>query len=211
MKLKFLGCSNLMPFPGMGQPGVALDIDGHLYLFDCGDAIATKLSLDTTIEIRNMQAIFISHPHVDHIGGLSALLSLIVLDQLQHAKQPRERPVDVFIPGREVKQLTEALFRHMKIPGTKYWQTKEIDPAGEIFRDRHMAVSSFPTLHDDNSYGFVISAQDKKLVYTGDIPGPEPIAKHTDNADVLIIEGGCHFPIKKFVRRCAAKRSAISS
>ncbi len=61
--------------PQRSEPANAIVIGRDAYLVDVGDGTAEQLS-KARLSVAQVKAVFISHLHFDHIGGLSALLGL---------------------------------------------------------------------------------------------------------------------------------------
>ena len=54
-----------------GESNFLLDVDGHLMVFDCGMSFKHMI---TPQQLRDIEAVYISHLHSDHAGGLEFLL-----------------------------------------------------------------------------------------------------------------------------------------
>ena len=77
-ELIFLGtCSGTEPMIGMHHTSILLKINEALYFFDCGEGCGYSSYTMLGKEIASTKAIFISHQHIDHIGGFSHLLSVL--------------------------------------------------------------------------------------------------------------------------------------
>ncbi len=60
---------------GRSQPANALVVGGDLYLIDAGDGTVGQLA-KAKLTLLPLRAVFLSHLHFDHVGGLSAVLGL---------------------------------------------------------------------------------------------------------------------------------------
>src|SRR5437868_3743110 len=57
------------------QPASLLIVDGHRYLIDCGDGTVQRLKR-ARFDPSDIDGIFLTHLHLDHIGGLYAFVGL---------------------------------------------------------------------------------------------------------------------------------------
>ena len=62
------------PTVGRAQSSNVLIVNGASYVVDAGEGVTRRLTR-AGIAIREIDSIFITHPHSDHTGGLGGLLS----------------------------------------------------------------------------------------------------------------------------------------
>ena len=72
-KLTILGTSAAHPTIDRNVSAYAISIDSETILFDCGEGVTRSL-LQNDISINSINNIFVSHLHIDHVGGLIGLL-----------------------------------------------------------------------------------------------------------------------------------------
>lgn len=91
-----LGTSSAVPTEDRHLSAVAIERQGRILLFDCGEGTQYRL-MDAGLNCTRVDAIFITHLHGDHFYGLPGLLSTLSL-------QERSEPVTVVLPtgGRGV-------------------------------------------------------------------------------------------------------------
>lgn len=71
-----LGCGGNMPMPNRFLSSLFLNYKGRKILFDCGEGTQVSMRMKNC-GFKNLDVIFISHLHGDHIAGLIGLLSTI--------------------------------------------------------------------------------------------------------------------------------------
>lgn len=168
MKLFTLGTSHGDPTMTRFNSALVLQVGNANYLFEAG-APVNALMIRKNLAFADLKAVFVSHAHEDHIGGLPGLIKSLV-------KRPVDgQHTDIFLP----EQLTiDGVMAFMRATH-RMWPDELLDfsviKAGKIFEDSNITVEAVPTLHMSNekmsfpSFAFVVTAENKRIVFTGDI------------------------------------------
>ena len=90
MKAILLGTGGPKPDPNRQGPGLAVRIDDTSLLFDAGRGVATQL-VRAGIPVTDVDPIFITHHHFDHIGNLGDMI-------LSSWNLGRKKPLSIFGP-----------------------------------------------------------------------------------------------------------------
>lgn len=76
LNVVLLGCGGNMPMPNRFLSSLFINYKGRKILFDCGEGTQVSMRMKNC-GFKNLDVIFISHLHGDHIAGLIGLLSTI--------------------------------------------------------------------------------------------------------------------------------------
>lgn len=76
LKLHFLGTGCMVPTKERNHLSVALEYEGEIFLFDCGEATQNQIK-KMKLPIGKIKRIFISHWHGDHTLGLGGLVQTL--------------------------------------------------------------------------------------------------------------------------------------
>ena len=201
MKIYYLGtCSGTEPMVGMHHTSLAIECGDGLYLFDAGENCA-HTAYTTGIDLMKMRVIFISHPHIDHIGGLPNLFACLrKIIYRYKLKLYADNSLRVFFPRRGLLESikTVALGGYDGKFGFDLIENEMHE--GTLYEDGNVRVSAVHNRHFVEeegqgwlSYSFLIEAEGKKVVFSGDVKEPSELdALLSGGCDLLIHETGHH-------------------
>jgi ribonuclease Z len=149
LSLFFAGTAGSMPTARRGLPAILLCAGGDRILLDCGEG--TQQQLLRSAGLPELDAVFISHYHLDHWLGLVGMLKTFDL-------RARERPLTIHGPPG-----LKALFAMLRpvIGRTGYpLSLTELEPYEEI-RFGGYTIGSFPVRHRVEAYGYAFVEDDR--------------------------------------------------
>jgi len=146
---------------------VLLETGNRMYLFDAGSPVEALL-IRAGKRFGNLKAVFITHMHNDHVGGLPGLLKA-------RMKLSEEGHTDVLLPEPQAADALGAWLEAQHVEWPSSLVTVRPVRSGEIFNDNIVRVNGVSTRHlrtaEDRpaSFAFVVQARTKRIIYTGDL------------------------------------------
>jgi ribonuclease BN (tRNA processing enzyme) len=199
MKVNFLGtCSGTEPIANFRHTSIALEYKGKVYWFDTGDNCAYSAHTGGKINILKTRAVFISHTHFDHTSGLPFLIASIHKIERKWNKKQILPVIDIFLPvPDELKHIIAIL--HYRKDRSLVNLEENFYQEGVIFEEDGIKVTTVPNRHIEpvdgiwSSYSFLIEADGKSVVYSGDIHDVKELKPLLNNpVDLIIMETGHH-------------------
>ena len=194
MNLVVLGSGTAVPHPQRASSGHWLEVNGGSLLLDCSAAVVHRMAQEN-LDWVGLDAIWISHFHLDHVGGLAPLLF-----GTKHAPQTqsRRKPLTIF-GGHGLETLFRAFdeandYRLLKQPFPV--EIREVSPREEFEILPGLKARTFSTPHTRES--LALRLEDERgtsLVYTSDTGYTDALAKFAAGVDLFVME--CSFPRDK--------------
>src|SRR5215207_2627241 len=209
MKLTILGSGTSVPHPQRATPCHWLETSKGTVLLDAGAAASHRMAQEQ-LDWANLDSIWISHFHLDHLGGLTPFLYGV-----KWAPQTQQRTKPMRICGPEgLRQIINAvdnsndyglLEQPFKI------EIVEVGPSEDFEILPGLSASTFSTPHTKESRALRLKDDDSKLfVYTSDTGFSDDLALFATDAAVLLME--CSFrrnkPVQKHLELADAMRVA---
>lgn len=195
MKIRVLGSASGMPVPDRNCSAYLIEVHAKFYLIDAGEGVARQL-VSHQIGPEQIDDVFVSHVHSDHLSGLFMLL------QWMHMTN-RKKPLQIYLPHGVLPGFQTVLF-YFHIFQEK-WPFRFIFQSiseGVVFQRDGFQLSAVANGHlsgnkniadqagiGSDSYSFILSEKDHgKVIYTSDVDSLAHLNIESQGVDVLISE-----------------------
>jgi ribonuclease BN (tRNA processing enzyme) len=190
MRLTVLGSGTSVPHPRRSASAHWVEAEGGTLLLDCSGPAVHRMA-EENCDWAALDAVWVSHFHLDHVGGLAPLLF-----GTKHAPQTkgRRKPFTVFGPRG-----TERLLRRFDEAGGYQlfeqpfpFEVREVAPRAEFEPLPGLRGMTLSTPHTSESLALRLTdRQGTSLVYTSDTGFTEALAGFARAADLFLLE--CSF------------------
>lgn len=191
--MTFLGTGPGTAQAGKGQASILLQTPGARVLLDAGEPCSGRL-LMMGFALPDLDAVWVTHAHTDHVGGLPMLLQA-------SSAHGRKETLELGLPAHLIDPL-ESWLRAVLLPAEMVafpyrvfsWQVGRTKTLSDL------SVTPWPTTHldaireqtgrkDIESFYFVLHAAGRRVIYSGDIGSAADLTPALqEDIDVLICE-----------------------
>lgn len=149
LSVVFAGTAGSTPTPRRGLASLLIRRGGDQLLFDCGEG--TQRQLIRSVGLGDIEHIFLTHYHADHILGLPGMLKTFAL-------RGRELPLTIYGPPGLSRVLDEFSWLLGRLP----FDVDLYEPApGEQLGFKGYTLSAFAVEHRGNAYGWLLAERDR--------------------------------------------------
>jgi ribonuclease BN (tRNA processing enzyme) len=185
MKVIILGSGTALPKRNRVGSGFLIEANGRNILFDCGRGVVQRI-VETDIDIFDIDRVFISHPHADHMADLVPLVQAVHVKN-QYVKKKGSLYLHGY-PG--FKKDFEAIDNILHPEETNFdlivsEQGNKTLKFDGIKIETHL-VPHVPKFF--SSLGFRLRAEEKTVMYSGDSGFGKVLLELANEVDLAIIE-----------------------
>jgi len=186
-RLRLHGVGSAAAAADLGSAMATIERDGRPWLsIDCGsEGLAAFVAHYGQVP----DALFVTHAHLDHVGGFERLFGA---NQFDPARTTRTR---LFVPAPLVPLLQQRVAGYPNVAaegGVNFWDAFHLVPVGGHFWHDGMRLEAFPVRHHwpDTAFGLRLPGS---VVWTGDTrPIPEMLARFAGDGELVAHDCALH-------------------
>lgn len=184
--LQFLGVGSAGAV-GLGESSAVILRDGRpILLIDCGPQVPSRYR---DLYGAPPPALYITHTHLDHVGGFERLFVEQWFDPECRGRMP------VFVPVTVLPLLHQRVADHpnaLAEGGVNFWQAFQVVPVTSGFWLDDLWFDVFPVRHHAVGAAYALALRGS-FVFTGDTrPIPEMLATYAADGETVFHDCGLH-------------------
>lgn len=189
MKLIVLGSGSSVPHPERSSSGYWLDTDGGSILLDCSASSIHRLAQEGC-DWANLDAVWISHFHLDHCGGLAPFL---FGTKYAPITQSRTKPMRIVGPPglKKLVEVFNSAYDYGLLRQPFPCDIIEIEPGKGFDLLEGVRAKTFSTPHTDESCAIRIEDSSGSMAFSADTGYSTNLGVFARGVDLLLIE--CSF------------------
>jgi len=220
--LTFLGTGSAKPSSRRGESAIIIEWAAASILLDCGAGTLRTLGPDTDEALDALDAVWVSHAHWDHFGGLAALVNAAARrrgrtneDVARALKRQKcddvKPPLQVLAPARVAAFLGVAL-DVLGAPPSGYAIHAIADQASSSVKRGPLSITSIRVTHCRGAFACVVRCDDEEwaVAYSGDGRPSEHFARKCREEGKLVLIHEATFSDDDKAKALATKHSTIS-
>jgi ribonuclease BN (tRNA processing enzyme) len=177
--LTVLGSAGSHTAAGRACSGYLLQADDTKVMVDCGNGSTANLQRHLPFE--QLDAVVISHRHVDHC------IDLVGMFYLMKFHPEGARRIDLYAAPGVVDVLTGLLSGDSAMQFAEVFDVHDID-AGDHFDVGPLSFDLFPSIHPVPTVSARITVDDVVLAYSADSAGGDDLVECARDADLFLCE-----------------------
>lgn len=195
MKFIVLGSGSSVPHPKRSSSAYWLETESGSVLLDCSASAIHRIAQEN-LDWAGLDAIWISHFHLDHCGGLFPFL---FGTKYAPETQDRTKPLRIFA-CKGLVDLIERFGDYELLKQPFPLEINEIEPLGNFEILENIEAVALDTPHTAESAAiFIRDQKDKTLVFTSDTGFTKSLGAFAKNVDLFVLE--CSFVKNKPVEK----------
>ena len=213
MKLTILGSGTYQPELTRHSSAYLVETDsGAKICFDFGRSAIDQL-LKLNIRITEIDAVFISHWHGDHVADIIALLHYTVAplpDDISVFRPIRKNPLKIYGPKGTVENI-KAILGMTRYGKTEFEDIEVQDLNEDTIEIDGVRIQSFPTEHTPAALCYRLQEDNKIFAYSGDSIETDGLRQVVADADLAVVEASWPESVKPTTHMTGGRAGKIAS
>ncbi|MHB1341500.1 MAG: MBL fold metallo-hydrolase [Coriobacteriia bacterium] len=180
MRLTILGSSASYASGGRACAGYLVRAERAAVLFDCGNGTISNLS--TVLDPVELDAVFVTHEHIDHFADIYALQAA-----LRYAPTGAVAPLSLYAPPGLFASMGAVLGERGRIELAEAFDVHELHDARPVSVGA-LTITPYLVDHTDPTFALVAEESAARLVYTSDTRLGRAVRDAAAGASVLLAD-----------------------
>lgn len=198
-----IGTGSPLPDKNRAGPCIAVAIEDKLFIVDAGDGTAKNIQL-TGLQAGKIDAVFLTHFHSDHIGGLGEIMFMRWAGGMNRTRLPVYGPagVEKVVAGFNMAYELDKSYRvahhgpEMMPPEGSGGIAEiihidsDLASSAVVYKKNGITITAFNVDHFPviPAVGYKFEYKGKSVAITGDTKYSKSLESHVKNADILFSE-----------------------